>query len=253
MIIDRDKITADHVRTANRKFYDSIANNYENIDGRRTPGLEEWLRGKLTDIREMVNGGTLLDIGAGSGFVTRCAEGLFSWRVGTDLSSEILEKNRESFDKIVVADASNLPFEDESFDVVTCFATLHHLYDFDGMVSAVARILKPGGIFYSDHDMDAKFYQRFKLPLKLYRKIHNAALKYGRENNDITEELYQLSEWHESGIASDCIIELFTKSGCTVETAYHWYGLSLITDKLFGNKTGRRGWAPLCSMIAIKK
>ena len=159
--IDRGKVTEQVVKAANRQFYDAVADRYEEIDGRRSPALEAWLRNNLVSIRQRVHGGRLLDIGTGSGLVTRCAEGLFMSRIGIDLSSRILVANREAFDLAVTADVDNLPFADNSIDVVTCFAVLHHLYDLKSLVSEVARVLRPQGIFYSDHDMDAAFSKRF--------------------------------------------------------------------------------------------
>ena len=91
---------------------------YEEIDGRRSSTLETWLRMNLTVIRKRAPGGSLLDIGTGSGLVTRCARGLFVLRVGIDLSSRILVANRNAFDFGVTADVGGLPLPDKSFDVI---------------------------------------------------------------------------------------------------------------------------------------
>ena len=45
------------------------------------------------------------------------------------------------------ADARELPFEDGSFDVVTCNHTLYHLADPDRALAELARVLRPGGRF----------------------------------------------------------------------------------------------------------
>ena len=42
--------------------------------------------------------------------------------------------NRNAFDLGVTADVDSLPFADNDFDVVTCFAVLYHLYAFEGLV-----------------------------------------------------------------------------------------------------------------------
>ncbi|UCG12906.1 MAG: class I SAM-dependent methyltransferase, partial [Deltaproteobacteria bacterium] len=128
--MERLKVTGNHVKAANRQFYDAVADQYEEIDGRRSSTLETWLRKNLTTVRKRAPGGSLLDIGTGSGMVTRCAGGLFVLRVGIDLSSRILVANRNAFNFGVTADVDSLPFADKSFDVITCFAVLHHLYAF---------------------------------------------------------------------------------------------------------------------------
>ena len=246
-------VTEDAVINANREFYDLAASGYEAIDGRRNARLKNWLSLNLAGIRKRCSGGSLLDIGSGSGLVTGCAKNLFSPRVAVDISQKIINANRGSFDFGIVADINRLPFGSESFDAVTCFSVLHHLYNFDSLVPEVARVLKPGGVFYSDHDMDKRFSKRFFIPLYLYRKLHNPESKYFKYNNKITSDLYRLSECQEEGIDSAHLINLFKKEGLSVEYYYHWFGLLPIIDNLVAKKHFSVGWAPLFSMRAIKK
>jgi ubiquinone/menaquinone biosynthesis C-methylase UbiE len=247
----KQEVTEQQVKAANRDFYEAVAERYEEIDGRRSSTLEAWLCKNLAAIRHRAPGGSLLDIGTGSGFVTRCAAGLFPFRIGIDLSSRILAANRTAFDFGVTGDTDNLPFSDNSFDVVTCFAVLHHLYAFEKLVSEVARVLKPGGVFYSDHDMDAAFSRRFRLPLVVYRRLHNAKSKYQRASNKITRELYELAEYQEDGVDSAGMIRLLERMGFLVEAKFHWYGLTRIADRLFSDKAYAHGWAPMFSTLAF--
>lgn len=246
------KITQKLVVESNRQFYDAIALHYEEIDGRRNQKLESWLRSNLSDIRNRCSGGNLLDLGTGGGLVTRSARGLFKLRVALDISSKILAINRRSFDFGVVADIDCLPFSSQTFDVVICFSVLHHLYSFEPLVSEVSRILKPGGIFYSDHDMDKKFSEKFHTLLWLYRKLHNSKSKYFRASNIITPELYNSAEWQEEGIDSENLVNLFKKEGFSVEYRFHWFGLMPFTDAMFAKRQYSRGWAPLFLLLAVK-
>jgi SAM-dependent methyltransferase len=47
----------------------------------------------------------------------------------------------------VRSDLQDLPFADESFDVVTCNWVLYHLADVDRGLAEIARVLRPGGRF----------------------------------------------------------------------------------------------------------
>ena len=60
-------------------------------------------------------------------------------------------KNLADYDNIEyeVIDIQDIPFEDNSFDVVMAHMMLYHVPDIAKGISEVRRVLKPGGIFYS--------------------------------------------------------------------------------------------------------
>jgi len=244
---------AEAVKDANRRFYDAVAGRYEDVDGRRSPRLERWLKERLVALRAAAPGGRLLDIGSGSGFLCRCAAGVFERRVGTDISPAILEAARDAFDEAVACDADRLPFADGSFDAVTAFAVLHHLPSFDGLASEARRVLAPGGVLYTDHDMDALFYRRFRPLLRAYRRLRGADERYRRVCPDATPELYRLTERHETGIDTDGLLRLLRERSFAPEARYHWFGLGPLTDMVFGARSYPRGWAPLLGIRAVRK
>ncbi len=63
-----------------------------------------------------------------------------------DFSSEMLEvARRKGVAKTVLADALQLPFQNESFDCVTVAFGLRNMADWDRALSEMARVLRPGG------------------------------------------------------------------------------------------------------------
>ncbi|MFQ6083608.1 MAG: class I SAM-dependent methyltransferase [Candidatus Aminicenantia bacterium] len=46
-----------------------------------------------------------------------------------------------------VADATDLPFSENSFDAVFAFGILHHIENWQKAISEIYRVLKPGGYF----------------------------------------------------------------------------------------------------------
>lgn len=96
-------------------------------------------------------GNRLLEIGCGLGtdllqFARGGAE-----VAGVDLTPVSIELVKTRFAmaglpvNAQVADAENLPFSDNSFDVVYSFGVLHHTPDTQKAVDEVLRVLKPGG------------------------------------------------------------------------------------------------------------
>lgn len=69
---------------------------------------------------------------------------------GLDLSEEMLKiaKNKLGTKAtFVLGDAENLPFADESFDLVYCNDSFHHYPHPQIVLSEIYRVLKPGGAF----------------------------------------------------------------------------------------------------------
>ncbi len=95
----------------------------------------------------------LLDVGTGTGGVLRQLPGCParpSRAIGVDSSEPMIARARAALPpaiELVTADASDLPFPDEGFEVVTCAYVLH-LLDPGSRASALGelfRVLVPGG------------------------------------------------------------------------------------------------------------
>lgn len=240
------------VRNANRRFYDLLADRYEAVDGRRSEELSDYVRSMLQRLRRDAPEGPLLDLGAGSGFVSKCAAGIFQTRIGTDISPGILATYRTRFDMAVASSVDQASFAPDSFAAIAAFAVLHHLYDVAVVAREAYRVLKPGGMFYADHDMSAAFFRTWKPLLLFYRLLRFSPGKYRRSDSRLTYALYRLSEWGERGIDDGLLNTAFAREGFEVTVTYHWYGLNSITDMLFGKNGYTMRYAPLVRLIARK-
>ena len=100
-------------------------------------------------------GGDVLELGSGSGanaveLLDRYPEVRLT---ATDVDPAMVETARVHLmgfgDRAQVqqADATELPFADESFDAVVSFIMLHHVIDWEGALREAARVLRPGGLF----------------------------------------------------------------------------------------------------------
>ena len=104
------------------------------------------------DLLELKPGERVLDVACGPGNFTRHfaaivgEEGLC---VGLDASPTMLERAVRDTPgggiAYVRGDAMRMPFRDETFDAVCCFAALNLIPDPDATLDEIARVLAPGG------------------------------------------------------------------------------------------------------------
>lgn len=242
------------VKRANRDFYNIVGASYEKIDGRRNNQLKQYIASQLQFVFQNTESNSILDLGCGTGFISHIAQNYFKQRYALDISLGVLIGINDKSILKIVADFDAIPIRDGKLNGVIAFSVLHHCYSFEKMFAEIYRILKKDGIFYSDHDIDSLFFERFKPLVKLYRRINNAKKRYLSKFADLSEDMYNYSEFYKEGIPSDRIGKMLQKIGFKkVLIQYHWYGLSLFLSKIFGQRRYyKRGYAPLVRIIAIK-
>jgi ubiquinone/menaquinone biosynthesis C-methylase UbiE len=100
----------------------------------------------------------VLDVGCGIGGPARYLAHSCGCRVdGIDLTPELIETGRVLTERCGLADrvvmqlgnALELPYPDQTFDVVWCQNVAMNIADKDGLLAGVYRVLKPGGLFTS--------------------------------------------------------------------------------------------------------
>ncbi len=237
---------------ANKEFYDKTAAVYDLADGRRSPKLEKWLSLRLKKLANKYGNKNFLDLGCGTGFVMKCARKYFKNIVGVDISEKILQKAKE-YGQAVCADINQLPFANKSFNVICSFATLHHCVDTRQVFQESYRVLKDGGGFYTDHDLEKHFAENFKPLLSLYRFLRNPCRRYAKLVKNLNESLYKKCEFHSEGLDAQKISDELKKVGFVkIKESYHWFGLNPLTDWIFGERRFKQGLAPLLSIEAVK-
>ena len=99
-------------------------------------------------------GQRVLDLGCGTGHTSLALAARGAEVVAIDLTEAMLEQGRRLARERGVtavrferADATQLPFEDASFDCVTSRLSAHHYTRPEAAVAEAARVLKPGGVF----------------------------------------------------------------------------------------------------------
>ena len=100
---------------------------------------------------------------------------------GVDITENHFELARENFHlrglhaELYIEDASNLSFDDNTFDVVYSFGVLHHTPDTIRCISEAYRVLKPGGKLIIG--LYHKFSAYYLFQILLYRGLIQGNLK----------------------------------------------------------------------------
>jgi ubiquinone/menaquinone biosynthesis C-methylase UbiE len=101
---------------------------------------------------ELCSAGKVLDVGCGTGKMLRSMPACYQ-RYGIDIDQRIIDFARQKGGGVnyEVGDSNNLPYGDNSFDLVMCHSVLHHLKDPRQTVEEILRVVKPdGAVFIRD-------------------------------------------------------------------------------------------------------
>jgi len=131
-----------------------------------TEGLPDpWVSQRLGEF--LLPGVRCLDVGCGDGqAAVAWMNGRGSEYVGVDVSEEAVARARSiGLDARHIEDASALPFEPNSFDVVVCLEVLEHLFAPAEAATEILRVLKPGGVLVATVPNAAYWARRIELGL----------------------------------------------------------------------------------------
>jgi ubiquinone/menaquinone biosynthesis C-methylase UbiE len=149
--------TPDHIKDVNTRYHDAAAEEYDakwGIDFGATG--QKQVRLKLDKALGGLDGevfGDALEIGSGTGYfsLNLLQLGAIERLTATDISPGMLRRLAATAEGLglevetVATEAEELPFEDESFDLVFGHAVLHHIPDLERAFAEFRRVLRPGG------------------------------------------------------------------------------------------------------------
>ena len=141
----------------NTSYYDAFATGY---DKGRDRGYHKLIDDQAAAIVERVGvGGDLLEVGCGTGLIMNRVQSFAKSVRGIDISPGMLEHARKRGLDVQEGSATELPFEDESFDVVYSFKVLAHVPDIDRALAEMARVTRPGGhVVFDTYNRDSMRY-----------------------------------------------------------------------------------------------
>jgi len=164
----------------------------------------------------------VLDIGCGTGRLYQIFQKFQDVAyIGVDQSDGQIAVAREQFPEADyrVVEMTELPFEDESFDMVYCIATLHHLPTPELRLKALRemkRVLKPGGhIIMTNWNLRSNTVKKIVEKGKLKQDGQDFIVPWLHSQGEVLGERYYYAFYPEE------LEDLFTEVGLTLEKQYY--------------------------------
>lgn len=134
----------DSVRKNLKEFYQSSERYRDDLITHDESFLEPFI---ILVQRYIEKNSTILDLGCGTGLSTRLLDEQGYSAIGLDLSPLFLqvEKRSNPSTNLLVGDALDLPFPDQSFDAVVAFEFIEHVPNVPALLDEMLRVLKKGG------------------------------------------------------------------------------------------------------------
>lgn len=133
----------------------------------------------------------VLDAGTGTGFIACITSLLGHYVTGIDICSKMIKKAEENAGRMgldidfICTNASEIPFDNETFDAVISRNLLWALSDPKGALKQWKRILKPGGIlvYFDGNHYYFLFNEEDRRNRQLYKKINGSLHGRGNEKD----------------------------------------------------------------------
>jgi len=226
------------VLKANIAYHSALAETYDAKQPHYRPENIARVERILADMAVETGGGSLIDLGCGTGFIINIAKKYFRPVVGVDITPVMLKlvDTSEGQIELCLAETDHMPFHDNEFDVCTAYGFLHHLYDLRPTFSEVYRCLRPGGIFFADQDPNYYYWwlmdslkERGDQTEIVQREVRSVvyvsediAKETGLSLEDISLAEFQKVE--KGGFDPDRVVSLMQELGfCSVKYRYEWF------------------------------
>ena len=187
----------------------------------------------------------VVDIGCGPGNVHATLGGKPKLLIGVDISLGALKMAREVGYTPILADAHHLPFVDGFADIVVANATVHHCDDMGRILAEAARLVRPGGLLFTDQDPQRTAWNLKGVGL-FVRDIRYPLYRLLRSKHYISYEERQArwkTEVHNQrpgdGITKDVYYKALEPLGFDVELYPHSHDLGA---EVLEGENGRNSW-----------
>lgn len=139
----------------------------------------------------------VLDVGCGTGYgISYLTEFTEQLCFGVDYETRIIEENKRTYHnkniKFIESNGAKLPFDDNSFDVVTALEVIEHVVDYDFFLREIKRVLKKEGTLI----LSTPNKELFSPGLKYPRMLVHIKEFYPREFEGLIQKYFDSYDLH---------------------------------------------------------
>jgi demethylmenaquinone methyltransferase/2-methoxy-6-polyprenyl-1,4-benzoquinol methylase len=136
------------------QMFDNIAHSYDRLNHILSLGIDKGWRKTLLKMAKNQSADQVLDVATGTGDLAIALSKLNSTKItGVDISNGMLDIGRIKVRKkmldaqieLTYGDSENLPFDDNTFDLVTVAFGVRNFENLEKGMREMLRVLKPGG------------------------------------------------------------------------------------------------------------
>ena len=224
---------------ANIALHSRMSDDYSTCEPHFRPENIQKVEDKLKPVIEATNAKRLLDLGCGTGFMINIAKKYVQEIHGVDVTQAMMDKVDKSGNATIVLhnhDTGSFPVEEGSFDVVTGYSFLHHLYDVVPTLQTAYKALRSGGQFYADLDPNYYFWEGVNQLDRngqydgiVKREIEMVTYKDEdiEKNFGVDKDVFNQAEFGKNikgGFREEELVAALKKIGFTdVQFFYHWF------------------------------
>ncbi len=224
---------------ANVELHSHLAARYDAFEPHFRPENIAKVQSRLKALAEKTRARRLLDLGCGTGFMINIARSLVDHIDGVDVTAAMLERvDRSGPAEIQLHHMDTASFRPDkgSYDLVTAYSFLHHLFDPAPTIAVAAQALRPGGLFYIDLDPNRYFWDAVRRldPEASYDPVIERELRQLEYEDDamrseygVTREVFDRAEFGKNvrgGFTAEELTTWLQDAGFSqVEVFHHWF------------------------------
>ncbi|MFH0889362.1 MAG: GNAT family N-acetyltransferase [Planctomycetota bacterium] len=197
------------VKKANRTVYNTKSvKQYDKNPSIFESSRQENIKSILNKISKKAGDDRFLDIGCGTGNIIKIGINYFRTVIGIDMADNLLKqvKQLQPEMNLIVADADYPPFKNNTFNCITLYGTMHHLFKPAETLLRISSLLKSGGILYTDHDPNY-FFNRF------YHLYYSLRYKHQHGFDSKEEDMAEFHHTRTAGINPELLKKVLLDNG----------------------------------------